>query len=112
MQFSLDSKDSSIARDAGMAKSAGGKSGKYKGEQIRPKHIVIDSDFFTKTKEKKIPRKEIEMENAMRAKFTQNADLKQLLIETKKAKLEHISRGIPPVPFYDLMRVRRELQEK
>ena len=112
LQFSLDSKDSSIARDAGMAKSAGGKSGKYKGEQIRPKHIVIDSDFFTKTKEQKISRGMIEMENAMRAKFTQNADLKQLLIETKKAKLEHISRGIPPVPFYNLMRVRRELQEK
>ena len=69
------------------------------------------ADFFQKKAGQKFTRGEIEMESAMREKFTQNADLKALLLATKKAKLEHISRGSPPEVFNDLMRVRRELQE-
>lgn len=51
----------------------------------------------------------MEMETAMRAKFTQNADLKALLMFTKKAKLEHITKGKPAIVYNALMRVRREL---
>jgi predicted NAD-dependent protein-ADP-ribosyltransferase YbiA (DUF1768 family) len=111
IQFSLDSPDSSIAKNTDLAKAAGGKSGKFKGEVVRPKNVVIDSDFYQKPAGVKFSRGEIEMETAMRAKFTQHPDLKQLLLATKKAKLEHITRGKPAIVFNDLMRVRRELKE-
>ena len=111
IKFSLDSADSSIAKDAGLAKAAGGKSGKFKGELVRPKNIILDPDFFQKAAGVKFARGEIEMESAMRSKFTQNADLKELLLATKKAKLEHITRGKPAIVFNDLMRVRREITE-
>jgi hypothetical protein len=111
LQFSLDAKDSSIAKDADLAKAAGGKSGKFKGELVRPKEITIDTDFYNKKEGQKFSRGEIEMENAMRAKFTQHADLKALLMATKKAKLEHITRGKPAIVYNHLMRIRRELQQ-
>jgi len=120
IKFSLDTPDSSIAKDPEMAKAAGGKSGKFKGDQVRDKHIVVDPDFFDKAMTSasatgaaslaKYTRGELEMEAAMRAKFTQNSDLKALLIATKKAKLEHANHGKPGTILNDLMRVRRELQ--
>jgi len=110
IKFSLDSKDSSFAKDPVLAKAAGGKTGKSEGEQVRPKNIVVDPDFFTKpSPESKFTRGEIEMETAMRAKFTQHADLKTLLLATKKAKLEHVKIGRPPEIYNNLMRIRREL---
>ena len=110
IKFSLDSPDSSIAKDPALAKAAGGKSGKFKGEQVRPKNVVLDPDFFTKADDGKLTRAELEMETAMRAKFTQHADLKTLLQLTKKAKLEHVKSGRPPEVYNNLMRVRRELK--
>ena len=110
LKFSLDSLDSDIAKSADMAKAAGDRAGKYKGELVRPKEIKIDPDFYEIKQGSKYSRGQLEMEVAMRAKFSQNADLKQLLLATKKAKLEHTSRGKPAVIFNDLMRVRRELQ--
>jgi len=118
IKFSLDTPDSSIAKDPEMAKAAGGKSGKFKGDQVRDKHIVVDPDFFDQgasatgsaNASAKYTRGELEMEAAMRAKFTQNSDLKALLIATKKAKLEHANHGKPGTILNDLMRVRRELQ--
>lgn len=106
LQFSLDS-GSVLSKDPAMAKGAGGKSGKYLKEQIRPldkygKNMNIDEDFFSKRSSK-------EMEAAQYAKFSQHTDLKELLLATKKAKLQHFSRGSPPIVFYDLMRVRRNL---
>jgi len=109
IKFSLDSKDSAIAQDPALAKAAGGKSGKFKGELVRPKDVKIDSDFFGPQQGSKYTRAEQEMESAMRAKFTQNADLKELLIATKKAKLEHVKQGKPATVFNEMMRVRREL---
>jgi predicted NAD-dependent protein-ADP-ribosyltransferase YbiA (DUF1768 family) len=109
IQFSLDTKDSAIAKDAVLAKAAGGKSGKFKGELVRPKNTLMDKDFFSVQQGSKYTRAEQEMESAMRAKFTQNADLKALLIATGRAKLEHVSRGKPAIVFNELMRVRREL---
>ena len=100
-KFSLDS-GSELSESPLMAKGAGGKTGKSRGKQIRPKNVVLDEDFFG-------GRGEIEMENAMRAKFTQNPDLMELLRSTKKAKLQHFTRGNPPIVFYDLMRVRQNL---
>ena len=106
LKFSLDGNPgASLSKDPGMAKSAGGKTGKFKGKLIRPKEVNIDPDFFSGRHEK-------EMEDAMRAKFSQNGDLKTLLLATKKAKLQHFSRGKPPVVFNDLMRVRDSLSTK
>ena len=111
IKFSLDSPDSSIAKDVDLAKAAGGQSGKFKGEVVRPKEIKIDPDFYLVPKGAKYSRGEMEMEAAMRAKFTQHPELKQILLATKKAKLEHIRRSKPAEVFNDLMRIRRELKE-
>ena len=111
IQFSLDSPDSSIAKDVDLAKAAGGQSGKFKSEVVRPKEIKIDPDFYVVPNGAKYSRGEMEMEAAMRAKFTQHPDLKQILLATKKAKLEHIRRSKPAEVFNDLMRIRRELRD-
>ena len=76
---------------------------KYLKEQIRPKNISVDEDFFGKKRGVK------EMEAAQFAKFSQNVDLKDLLLKTHKAKLQHFARGSPPIVFYDLMIVRQKL---
>ena len=102
LQFSLDS-GSDLSKDALLAKAAGGKSGKYKGKEIRPKSVTIDEDFFS-------GRNKTEMEYAMKGKFEQNNDLGRLLKATKKAKLNHFSRGSPPIVFEELMKVRKGLK--
>ena len=112
IQFSLDSPDSSIAKDAELAKAAGEPSGKHKGELVRPKTVKVDPDFNMLLSGSKYTRGEIDMEDAMRAKFTQNPELKKVLLATKNAKLEHIARGNPASVFNDLMRVRRDLRGK
>ena len=105
-RFALDvHPEEPIAQDPAIAKAAGGKSGKFKGKQIRPKDVIIDPDFFG-------GRHIEEMEKAMTAKFSQNPELKQLLLATRKAKLVHFQRGSPPVLFEHLMRVRQELSKQ
>lgn len=101
--FSLDS-DSEVSKNTAMAKSAGGKTGKYKGQLLRPKSIVMDGDFFEGNQHNKT------MKNAMMAKFSQHEELKKLLLATKQAKLVHFQRGSPPVVFTELMEVRRTLR--
>jgi hypothetical protein len=108
-QFSLDS-GSALSKDTAMAKGAGGKSGKYKGTVIRPKEVTIDKDFFEVRKDG-LTRSNLEMQAAMMAKFSQNEELNKLLKATKKAKLNHFSRGSPPVLFTELMIVRKQLNE-
>lgn len=43
------------------------------------------------------------------AKFSQNAELREMLLATRKAKLQHHVRASPPVVFMELMEVRKEL---
>lgn len=100
--FSLES-GSEISKDPNMAKGAGGKSGKYKGEVIRSKNVVIDPDFFAKDRCNK------DMYRAMMAKFSQNEDVRQVLVLTRDAILTHGTRGVPTKPIYTLMKAREEL---
>ena len=104
LSFSLDS-GTELSKDPAMAKGAGGKTGNYLKKLIRPKEVKLDSDFFGK-------RHKQEMYDAQYAKFTQNEDLKQLLLNTKNAKLTHHSRGSDPVLFEELMLIRDKIKRK
>jgi predicted NAD-dependent protein-ADP-ribosyltransferase YbiA (DUF1768 family) len=102
LSFSLDS-GTDLSKDPNLAKAAGGKSGKLKDKQLRPDQVKVDADFFGKRHKK-------EMYDAQYAKFTQNEDLKKLLLATNEAKLTHHSRGAPPIVFEELMLIRDKIR--
>ena len=101
LMFSLDS-DSKISKDISLARAAASKSGKHKGETLRSKNIKIDPTFFG-NKEDSI------LENALYAKFTQNDEMKNILMNTKKAKLLHFQIKAPPIQSDNLMLVRSKI---
>ena len=72
--------------------------------------IIIDKLFINYNKNVWSSLKKA-MYDAMKAKFSQNEDLKDMLLATKNAKLVHYSRGSPPVVFYNLMKVRNILKK-
>jgi predicted NAD-dependent protein-ADP-ribosyltransferase YbiA (DUF1768 family) len=83
-----------------MAISAGSKSGKYLGTQLRPLNIDVDAKY----------EKNRYLEKALTAKFTQHPDLKRMLLETKNAKLMEYQRGKEPELAEILMIVRKKIE--
>lgn len=99
-QFSLDS-DSELSKDPILAKAAGSNTGKAGGKQIRPTNIQIDPDFSKK--------KDLIMEEALYAKFTQSDELKELIINTKNAKLLNYQVGDKSIVADDIMKIRSKI---
>jgi predicted NAD-dependent protein-ADP-ribosyltransferase YbiA (DUF1768 family) len=102
LSFSLDS-GTDLSKDPVMAKAAASKTGKLKGELLRPFEVKEDSDFVGK-------RQSREMYNSQFAKFTQNEDLKKLLLATNDAKLTHFIKGSEPIVFDELMLIRDKIK--
>uniref|UniRef100_A0A6C0BA80 NADAR domain-containing protein n=1 Tax=viral metagenome TaxID=1070528 RepID=A0A6C0BA80_9ZZZZ len=93
-----------LSKDPEMAKAAGSSKGKYKGELIRPIEVGIDSDVNGKKREKAL-------QDALEAKFTQNEEMKQILLETKNAKLLNYKKSKDPELAEDLILIREKLKK-
>ena len=89
-----------LSTDVNMAKEVGKKS----KHPLRKNKEVIDPDYYEQRSSK-------ELEDAIRAKFTQSEDMKSLLKFTKYAKIIKFSKGSPGIEHTALMRVRKELLE-
>ena len=98
--FSMTS-ESDISKDVQLAKLAG-ESGKKKDKLLRPIEVKIDPDYH-------LGRMEDERKLALRAKFTQNEDLKHILLSTHNALLLQFVRRNPPKPDIALMMIRDEM---
>jgi predicted NAD-dependent protein-ADP-ribosyltransferase YbiA (DUF1768 family) len=107
LQFSIDS-NSEISKSIELARSAGSKKMKAKDAALRDEKITIDPDFYTLRTN---PTYEEERKKALIAKFSQNLDLKQLLLETLHAKLVNFERAKGHIPDMLLMSLRKELRK-
>jgi hypothetical protein len=105
-QFSLDDTSSDIATDITLAKAAGSQKGVFKkGKKeipLRPQDVRIDPDFYGS-------RQKEEREKALYAKFSQNEELKKILLLTKNALLKKYIPKRKPETDYSLMTIRQRL---
>ena len=107
--FSLDDTSSDIAKDVKLARAAGSQSGSFKkGKKqipLRPSTVKIDPDFYGE-------RKNEERERALYAKFSQNEELKSLIILTRSATLKHYIPKQKAEKDFILMKVRSKIQRE
>jgi hypothetical protein len=101
--FALESK-SEISTNIAYCIAATSKSGKYKsddGKQIvlRKEDIMIDNDFYLR-------RNVEEREKGILAKFKDNMEYKNILLNTKKAQLNHFIGNKNPEIATSLMKIR------
>ena len=102
-EFALGS-GSELSNIPEMAKAAGSINGLFNGRKVRPNNIKIDSNYFNgKNKEALL--------KGLRAKFKYNDDLKNILLDTGNAKLQHYVSQMSPVELLDLMKVRKEIKD-
>ena len=106
-KFSLDS-NSDLSIDPKKAKAAASTKGKYEKKLIRPIDVKHDSDFFEIGPEQRNLK---ERHDALYAKFSQNEDMRKVLLETKNAKLVKFVRSSPVEVDIQLMNVRKDLQK-
>ena len=66
-------------------------------EIIRPKNIKMDPQFYSDA-----------LQKATHAKFSQNKELKHMLLQTKNGKLSDYIRGQDPNPNNLLMELRHK----
>lgn len=90
-----------LSTDVNLAKEVGKKS----KHSLRKNKEVIDPDYYEERSMK-------ELEDAIRAKFTQSEDMKSLLKFTKYAKINKFNKGSPGIEHTALMRIRKEIIER
>jgi predicted NAD-dependent protein-ADP-ribosyltransferase YbiA (DUF1768 family) len=93
--FSLDA-DTDLSKDPKLAKVVGTTKSK------RPKEVKIDPDY-------ELGRNTQERQDAVYAKFSQNEDLKQILMATKGACIKRFIRSNPPEVDSEIQAVRDKL---
>ena len=101
LQFSLDN-PSELSQDPEVAKAAADLK-KSKTKSLRPAGIKEDVDY-------KLGRDIEEREAALRAKFTQNDELKHVLYNTRDALLTQYLRRQPAKKDILLMKIRQEIR--
>jgi len=106
LKFSVES-GMDISKDLELARIAGSKSGRVKDRILRESKITMDPDFYTLGTN---PIFEVERVKALKAKFSGNLELKNMLLETKDSKLVHFQRSKGHIADTLLMKVRKELQ--
>ena len=106
-KFSLDS-NTDLSLDPKKAKAAASKKGKFEKKLIRPTDVTHDPDFFELGPDQRSIKERFD---ALTAKFSQNQDMKKVLLETKDAKLVKFIRSSPPEVDIQLMKVRKNLKK-
>ena len=87
-----------------LANSAGSKNGKHKSELIRPTEVKIDPEFNDEVGTKAL-------RDANLAKFSQNEDLHNLLLSTKRSKLVYCKKCKEPKLAEELISVRESISK-
>ena len=103
-EFSLDSK-SKICNDVEIAYYAG-KTLNNIDNEYRTKEIIIDNDYYGYGNESRYKN---ERKSAVMAKFIDNLDLKEILLNTGNAKLTKFSRRKHPESDEILMKLRKKI---
>ena len=100
--FALES-ETDLSKSAKYAKEVGEK-GKLNNKKYIPNEVFSMKDDTNQ---------EINMEAAQKMKYNQDPLSKEVLMETKNAKLQHMpsqkKSSYGPIVFYDTMRIRKEL---